>query len=61
MENEKNNPQVESRYAEFMAVKVLLKNGLINQETFDNIVKNEFPEFKTEILVKGVRDVKSEL
>ena len=54
MENEKNNPQVESRYAEFVAVKVLLKNGLINQETFDNIVKNEFPEFKTEILVKGV-------
>ena len=61
MENEKNNPQVESRYAEFLAVKVLLKNGLINQETFDNIVKNEFSEFKTDILVKGVRDVKSEL
>ena len=37
MENEKNNPQVESRYAEFVAVKVLLKNGLINQETFDNM------------------------
>ena len=41
-----NTPQIERNYGIWLALKVLLKHELINQETFDKIVKNELKEFK---------------
>ena len=40
-----NTTQIERNYGIWVALKVLLKNGLINQETFDNIVKHELREY----------------
>ncbi len=38
--------QIERNYGIWLALKVLLKHELINQETFDKIVKHELKEFK---------------
>lgn len=41
-----STPQIERNYGIWLALKVLLKHELINQETFDKIVKQELKEFK---------------
>ena len=41
-----NTTQIERNYGIWLALKVLLKHELINQETFDKIVKHELKEFK---------------
>ena len=38
--------QIERNFGIWVALKVLLKHELINQETFDKIVKHELKEFK---------------
>ena len=40
-----NTTQIDRNYGIWVALKVLLKNGLINQETFDKIVKHELREY----------------
>ena len=40
-----NTPQIERNYGIWLALKVLLKHELINQETFDKIVKHELREY----------------
>lgn len=40
-----NTTQIERNYGIWLALKVLLKHELINQETFDNIVKHELKEY----------------
>ena len=40
-----NTTQIERYFGIWVALKVLLKHELINQETFDKIVKHELREY----------------
>ena len=40
-----NATQIEGNFGRWVALKVLLKHELINQETFDKIVKHELREY----------------
>ncbi len=40
-----NATQIERNFGIWVALKVLLKHELINQETFDKIVKHELREY----------------
>ena len=40
-----NTTQIERNFGIWVALKVLLKHELINQETFDKIVKHELREY----------------
>lgn len=40
-----NKTQIERNFGIWVALKVLLKHQLINQETFDKIVKHELKEY----------------
>lgn len=37
--------QIDSEFAMYLALKVLLKHELINQPTFDNVVKHKFQKY----------------